>query len=223
MTAKKLFKVLLGALLAVVAGSILMVWQAKNWLTGRSAVIITSKLDVAELESTYNQGLRARTELLTYNTLLSSVDDILPEDKDQVNALSQIIKISDEVGITINTISFPSSELGSAKPVAPKAVETTNDKPSEAPAVATPTQAITQAKPVDGLPGIYALQVRLDGITQKGSVNGPTYDQVLSLLRAVERNQRTLQITSLGITPVKDSSGSTTYQVAITLNLFIKP
>ncbi len=77
--------------------------------------------------------------------------------------------------------------------------------------------AISQAKPVQGMNGVYSLEAN---IAPEGSVN---YYQFISFLSKLEKNRRTAQVTSIKIDPKTSSGNNPQLTFSLTVNLFLKP
>ncbi len=226
MSPKRLYFILIGLLVVITVGSFALTWEASKWLATRSQSTVELKLDILKLQQQQKIGLKAASELETYKQDVKYIAEVLPKRKDQVDALSQLTKIADENNITFGSISFPSSELGNAvakvaAPVVDESAKTTTASPTT-PAPA-PKPTATQTKPVDGLPGVSSIQISLGEIAQKSSNKSLTYDQLLSVLRSIEQNRRTMQMTNISITPKKSTTdNSVLYQLTINLNIYIK-
>ena len=231
MSPKKLYFALLATITFMIIGSFGLVWEASNWLSKRGQSTVNLKLDILGLEQKQKAGIRATNDLLKYKQDIANLESVIPTQKDQVDALSQLIKIGDENGVTFGSITFPSSELGNV--VAPKPVAvTTEDTKATAPALtpsttpapqAAPKKTITQAKPVEGVPGLYEIQIALSDIAQKSTSKGLTYEQLLSLLRSIEQNKRIMQMNTISITPQKSTTDSSIlYLLTISLKIYIR-
>lgn len=232
MTPKRLFYALLGSVLCMIIGSFGFAYLASNWLTSRSTATINLKLDILELRQNQKKGVQASNNLIKYKQDIANLDSVIPTQKDQVDALNQLLKIGDENNITFGSVTFPSSELGNAvaaKPAAATVDETKKADDSSKSAATTPAapaapkKTVTQAKPVDGVSGVYEVQVSLGNITQKSTNKGVTYDQLLNVLRSIEQNRRIMQMTNISITPQKSlTDTSILYQLTINLKIYLR-
>ncbi len=228
MNPKRFYYVLIGGIFLLAVGSVGITWVARNWLSARSLVTVNLKLDILGLQQKQRAGIIARGDLETYKKDREDLVNVIPRQKDQVDLLSQLQQIGDEADVTIGSITFPSSELGNAAAAQPaaapsddSAAKSTSPTPTPAPAAAKST--VTQAKPVDGISGLYAIQITLSSITQKSSSKGLTYEQTLSLLKAIEHNKHIFQMTNVNITPQKSTTdNSTLYQIGINLNTYLR-
>jgi len=197
MSPKRLNMIMTMGLIGCIIGSGALVYVSNNWLKTKSESIQQLKLEIAGLQKQQEISIAAKSALENYQTTIDVTDAVLPSDKDQAGVINQLIQIGNEVGLTIGSISFPSSEeLGNAG---------TATAPSQT--IAHPT-----------IPGVFIVPVTLSGITKPDN-SGPTYSQMIELLKAIETNQRTMQISNLTITPKIGDE----YDVSISMNLFIRP
>lgn len=142
---------------------------------------------------------------------------VLPNDKDQAQAVEDIVNLANLAGISIASVAFPTSNLGS-KPVA-----TNSDNDA---ATVSAQSAISQAKPVQDIAGLYSLELIIS--PQTGSAlpdnRKVTFPKLLDFLSRIERNRRTAQITQVSIQPQNTDSGPSQFiNFTITINIFMKP
>lgn len=216
---KRLFYLLIATLFILCAGLITLTIYTNIWLTKKADRLVILKLDTIGLEEKRNVNQQAARYLKENSSTRDLLDKVVPKSKDQANAIGELLKISEEIGVTINTMTFPESELGNN--TTGKTVAGTT--PS---AAATNVNAITQAKPVVNIPGLLGIEVSLSQIDRRGGASGSgvTYKQLLGFLEAVEKNRRTMQIKTLQVSPLKTSTGSISgYSLTLTMNIFVKP
>lgn len=216
----KRFRIILTILLILQAtGAGALTVYTNVWLTKKSANLVELKLDTVGLEQQQKVNLQAAKDLKNYESTRVLLEKIVPKSKDQAKTIGELLKIAEEIGVTIRTMTFPASELGNT--IARQTVVGTT--PS---AAATNSNAITQAKPVPNIPGLLGIEVSLSQIDRKGgsSGDGVTYKQLLDFLEAVEKNRRTLQIKTLQILPFRNATGVVGgYSLSLTMNIFVKP
>ncbi len=199
MKAKQLYFVLLGGCcLALVA--FVGVGFGANKLLARQAGKLSDLRALNDAAEQQQASLaRDRQDITKYNDLNTIAASVVPQDKDQAQAVRQIVNIATASGIPqLSSITFPDSTLGATVGGAPKA-------------------GLTQLLPVTGIRGVYNLQIT---ITQKTDSSVP-YTNFLKFLTGLEQNRRTAEVTTIAITPSQDNPN----QVAFTLviNEFIKP
>lgn len=143
---------------------------------------------------------------------------VLPSDKDQAQAVRDIFSLADQSGIAIASITFPSSSLGAAQP---KSSSETKDA-----ATASGSSAISQAKPVEGISGLYSLELTIVPASGAGvpDERRVTYPKLLDFLSRIEKNRRTAQIAQVAVQPQNDESGPSQFiNFTLTINIFLKP
>ena len=156
----------------------------------------------------------SRKQIEKYSYFKSVAASVVPDDKDQAQAVLDISQMADQSGILLQAITFPTSTLG---------LKSTSSSSSSS--SLTSKNAISQAIPVKGSPGLYSLQLT---ITPRVDPDVPfnrqvTYAKIVDFLRRIENDRRTAQITQLTIQPPSDTSGSNQINFTLILNIFIKP
>jgi len=211
---QRLRLILLGCLGGVTILFFATVLSGLNLLSAQSQKLVELKQqnNAADAQASGLATSKKQVEQYAYfNTVAKTV---LPSDKDQAQATTDIFKLADQAGITIASITFPASSLG-AKPTA------TNDA-----AKASSKSAISQAKPVEGIAGLYSLELTITPQTGGGVEDAKkvTYEKLLDFLGRIERNRRTAQITQVNIQPETSDSGPSQFiDFTLTINIFIKP
>lgn len=160
---------------------------------------------------------RSKKEIDQYSYFKEVAKTVIPDDKDQAQALLEISQIANESGISLQSVSFPASSLGSRATVGSSTGGTsgTNAAPS----------LISQAKPVTGINGLYSIELTVtpETGTQVSPDKLVTYPKMLDFLDRIERNRRTAQITQVNIQPVGGAGPNQLISFNLTLNIFIKP
>lgn len=148
---------------------------------------------------------QAKKDIAKYSELNEITKSIVPQDKDQVITVREINNIAKQNGVAIRTISFDSSSLGQA---AAKAGTTGGT------AATTPAK-LTQVKPVEGIPGVYVLEL----VISNDEDSRVTFNQLSNFLAGLESNRRTAHVDKISITPKKDGK----LVFTLTLKAYIKP
>lgn len=211
MSPKKVFFAMVGAVVlsaGLATGSVVL---GSSMLKKKSAELIELKLQDRLIEEQQVALVQANKDIEKYKELEAIAKTIVPQDKDQARTVREIIKLADESRIKISSITFPASTLGQKAPVA--APSTGTDAPA-APKVQTPS--ISQVKPVEGIQGLYQLEV----IIQVSEI-APTYNQLIDFLNRLEQNRRTAQVSSITINP--SSVNRNLVEFNLTMNVFVKP
>lgn len=198
MDSKKLHMVLVCGLVLLGIGIFAGAYEA-------NALLVKKSHDLADLKTTDQATIQQKTKLIQdkkdiakYDELNTIAKTVVPQDKDQAEAVREIVKLANQSGIPkLSSIAFPPSTLGGAK-------------------VKTST-GLTQVTPVKGIPGVYDLQIT---ITQSNT-DLVSYNNFTTFLSKLEQNRRTAQVSNINVQPnPKDPN-----QVAFTLVIdeFIKP
>lgn len=211
MNAKRFYFVSIGLVALLLLGLGAALFFMNSFLQKSSDKLVQAKLEsrVAEERETYY--IQAKKDLEKYKDVGETLVKVLPKDKDQAKAVAEIGRIADETGIKIQQISFPSSALGEKKAAAATTTTTTTTTPAPA------TPSVTQTKPVEGVSGVLGIETNV--VFQSSDATKLTYSQVLSFLEKIEKNRRTMQVSSISITP-KDNNN---VAAAITIKIFVKP
>lgn len=168
----------------------------------------------AQGEALNNQLLnleQTKKDVEKYSYFKEVAQTVIPKDKDQAKAVLDIFQFAQDAGIRIQSITFPTSNLGGSA------------ASQDATKSSSVSAAITQAKPVTGIPGLYSLPLTIT--PQTANTLPPsltvTYPKILKFLKSIENNRRTAQITSIVIQPPTSVGKSLSF--TLTINIFIKP
>lgn len=189
--------------LSIIGGGAMLIF-ANNTLEKRSSNVVALKLQNAEAEAQLNAYRAAKNDVEKYAYLDNIIKSALPQDKDQARTVREIFTLASLAGITLKSVQFPSSSLGSA-----------------AGTTVSPSAAVTQAKPVDGLKGVYSIETVVTPYSD-GDKYKVTYAQLIDFLNRIESNRRAMQVSSIQLTPLGQSA-TDSISFTITLNIFIKP
>lgn len=169
-------------------------------LSKKSQDMVDLKLQNKTAEAQLTNLEVSKKDIQKYAYFKSVASSVIPNDKDQAQAVLEINQIAQQSGIAIQSITFPNSDL----------TDTTTTGS---------TTAISQAKPVPGIPGLYSLQLTVT--PQTGSNVPPnkqvTFAKMLDFLNRIEDNRRTAQISQVVIQP---AAGQINFNMD--LNVFVK-
>lgn len=193
MTSKRLYIMLwaiFGILLIGLLGTTLGV---SKMLQSKSNQLADNRALASQLDSQQTGLIKSKRDIARYADLEKITKAIVPQDKDQAQAVREITNIADANNISLTTISFPSSTLGSTKPT------------------------LSQLTPVANIPGVYNLQITIGN----NANNTVTFNQLDAFLRGLENNRRTAAVSSISIQPQPGSANRLTFTLII--NTYIKP
>lgn len=205
-TPKKFNILLIFIILSSLLGSILMTAYALNMYKDRSYSLVNTKLQALEVNTKIDNAQLQKADLAKNKNNIELLQKIVPKSKDQALAVAELQAIANENNLSIGSINFPSSDLGSNKNT-------------------SSTQKITQTKTIEGISGVLGLELNISQLNRKlaPSGSGISYDQLINLLESIEKNRRTMQIKNIQIQPIVRNGSVVGYNPTITLNLFIKP
>jgi hypothetical protein len=184
-------------------------------LSSKSESLVKLKSQSQNTENRLNNLEQAKKEVNKYNYFKEVASSVIPSEKNQAETVLEIYQMAQQSGISIQSITFPASTLGqNVGAPAPGA-------PTDAASASTQT-ALTQAKAVPGIAGLYSLELTItpDAGKDVPPAQQVTFPKMLDFLKRIENNRHTAQITQVGIQPATDSQ---TLSFSLTINIFIKP
>lgn len=192
-------------------------------LSSRSKHLIELKLQSRTLDSQLTNLSQAKKEVELYSYFNAIAEQVIPNDKDQAQAVVDIFQLANAAGISIQSVTFPASTLGAAAATpAPAADQKSQTNAIEAPS----SKVISQAKPVEGVSGLYSIGLTITPETGPSSPADKkvTYAKLLNFLKRIETNRRTAQVTQVNIQPLGSETGVSEFiNFTLTVNIFIKP
>lgn len=213
---KKLGLVLIGllalsvlAFMGITVGGLSALKSKSNTMVELKAKSQTAEAQLANLE-------QAKKDVEKYSFFKAVAKSVIPADKDQAKAVLEINQMAAQAGISIQTITFPASTLGLRAATSPA--------PQDATSSSSTAAAISQAKPVSGIPGLYSLELTItpESGVDVAAAKQVTYPKMLDFLSRIENNRRTAQITEVNIQPeVNQQVAGVAFTMKI--NIFIKP
>lgn len=207
MNSKHVFFGMIGAVSLLVISVFLSLMQANKMLTGRSDKLMELKLNNRVLDEQQTLLTQAAKDVDKYTKLEKVARAIVPQDKDQAEAVREIVKIANETQVKLGAISFPVSTLGQAA-VTPAASSGTTKVAS---------LPLSQVKPVDNIPGVYVMEISIQQDT-----NAPvTYDRMINFLSRLEKNRRTAHVVNVTVQPDPSNRSLLTFNLIV--NIYIKP
>lgn len=222
MNSQKFRLVLLGVFGACVIAFLALCVLGLSALGNESKKVVDLKLKNQTADSQLTNLAVSKQEVEKYSYFKTVASTVIPNDKNQAEAVLEIFQLADQSGINIQSITFPTSSLG-LKTGAPVAPSTTSPS-SSSPIVPSTQKIISQSTPVTGIPGLYSVQLTItpESGSQLSTERQVTYPKMLDFLSRIENNRRTAQITQVNIQPLGGSGGSQ-INFSLIVNIFIKP
>jgi len=200
MKARQLYFVLSISLVLLFGGFLGIAYEANKLLGNQATKLSKLRGDSAALDTLQTSLIKNKQDVAKYSDLNTIAETVVPQDKDQAEAIREIVNLASQSGIAkLSSITFPTSSLGTGVPTA-KA-----------------NSSLTQLTPVKGMAGVYQLQLT---VTVAAS-DEVTYDQFMSFLTKLEQNRRTAQVSGITVSP--DSKNPSKVSFTLVINEFIKP
>ncbi|HET9850158.1 MAG TPA: hypothetical protein VFP35_00815 [Candidatus Saccharimonadales bacterium] len=203
MDSKRFQLILLAGLSACVLVFIILAVGGLSKLSAKGSDVSALKQKTQAADAQLSNLEIAKKQIAKYSYFKTVASTVIPNDKDQAQAVLDIFQMADQAGISLQTVNFPTSNLG---------LKTSS------------ISALSQALPVKGIPGLYSVQLIITPETgsQVPSAKQVTYQKLINFLQDIENNRRTAQIAGLVLQPVANAPGNQ-INFTLTLNIFIKP
>lgn len=193
MTSKKFFYILISVVVLLCIALVAGAKVAANLLAGKSDKLVALQLQQQSLDSETTQLATAKQQTKKYTPLAEIAKSIVPQDKNQAEAVREIVKIAHNNGISLGSITFPKSDLGNGK-----------------------SQVnLSQLTSVKDIPGVYSLPITIM------SGQSVSYNSFINFLSQLEHNRRTAQVTNISLQPDSKNSGDLSFTISV--NEYIKP
>lgn len=201
MTSKHLYFGMIAIIVLLIGGLAVGAYGADRLLQAQSAQLVSNRLQTSVLAQEQTELIQAKQDVKKYQNLATIAQSIVPQDKDQAETVLQIVNIASENGVTLASITFPSSSLG---------LQTGQTASSS-------SINLSQLTAVPGIPGVYDLQL----VVQSDTTNPVPYSNFISFLSALENNRRTALISDVSIQPNAQNRNTVTF--SLTLDEYVKP
>ena len=174
-------------------------------LQGQANSLLQLKAKNQALSSEQSSLIAAKKAVVQYTPLKNIAESIVPQNKNQAQAVREIVALAATSNITLTAITFPSSTLG-------------NNSGAVVPtAAASSSTSLSQLVPVTGMPGVYSLAIQI----QNDQNSAVSYTNFYNFLTNLEQNRLTSQVTGLSIEPLTNGSNNLTF--TLTINEYIRP
>ena len=210
MSAKRTRLMLLTILAGLIIIFVVVIFMGSSVLASKSKKMVALKLQSTVLDSQLTSLAQAKKDVSQYAYFNEVAGSVIPSDKDQAQTVLDIFQLANQSGIMIQNITFPASNLG---------IGGTS-------ATSSGARAISQAKAVQGISGLYSVELNITPLTgtQAPADKNVTYAKFLDFLGRIENNRRTAQVTQVNIQPVSSNGGPSQFiNFSLTINIFIKP
>ena len=188
-------------------------YDVNNLMKHQANNLTALKAKLAGLQQVQTSLNTDRKDITTYNSLYTIAQSVVPENKDQAQAVRQIINLANTNGVNVASITFPTSSLGN------NVHSTTGVTPSVKPSGPSSSSNLSQLTAVPNIPGVYELPITVLSSTISGQET--TYPQLIAFLKDLENNRLTALVSTINITP--DQNNSNLFSFSIQLNIYIKP
>lgn len=194
MKSKHMYFLLNGVVVLLVVALLGGAYGLDKVLSNQSDKLVKQRSELTALDTESNALLSAKKEVKQYQSLSDIAKNIVPQDKDQAQTVREIVKIAQASGISLGSVTFPSSTLGAGKSL-----------------------SLSQLTPVPGLNGVYMLEINI----QSDAGSPVTYQKFRNFLSGLEHNRRTALVSTITLTP--DSKDPNLITFSLTLDEYIKP
>ena len=219
MTPRRLYFGLIGLICLLFIGLLVGASGINSMLSSRASTLTSLKAKNAALNQEQSGLAIAQKQIKKYAGVQQIAEAVVPEDKDQAEAVREIVNIASASGVRLSTINFPASSLGSTSSGATGGSVGSSSTPVSIGQVKINPKSgnLSQLQPIKNIPGVYVLQ-----LTVQSDANNPvSYTSFIKFLTALEYNRRTAQITSITLEPNQDNSNLLSFSLII--NEYIKP
>lgn len=230
MTSKRLHTILIAAVILLLIALLGGAYGTNKLLIGQSNKLLAAKAKKQALDQEQVTLNQAKQEIKKYEGLNQIAQAVVPQDKNQAEAVREIVNIAADNGVTLASITFPASTLGNLPNGAPAAAGSSGGTASSAGSsgaagasgsaaagASSKTGSLSQLTPLKNIPGVYQLP-----ITITNDANHPVpYLRFVNFLSDLEHNRRTSQVQTINIQPDNKNRNNITF--TLTLSEYIKP
>lgn len=212
MNSKRLHTAFLAILALLLIAMLGGTYGANKLLSAQADKLRVQKAKSQALDQEQVSINKAKRDIKKYSDLNDIATAVVPQDKNQAEAVREIVNIAAANGVTLASVTFPASTLGSLQSNASSGAQAGAATSSGNSA----SDKLSQLTAVSNIPGVYQLP-----ITIKSDQNAVQYDRFISFLADLERNRRTAQVESITLAPDTNDSSLVTFE--LTLSEYIKP
>ena len=211
MTAKQTFYLMCAFVILLGAGLVGGAYGTQVLLKKESNKMVGLKTQV-DLLTSEQTSLKIAQKQITDDTDLYNISKVIvPQNKDQAQAVRQIVNLANTNNVVLDSINFPASNLGTG------VIGSNTATPSAGTSATTGRPALSQLTAVPKVPGVYSLQLTVNSSPQQPA----TFDELIGFLSALEQNRQTALVSSIDIQP--NSANHRLFSFSLVLNIYIKP
>lgn len=213
MTSRRFHGMLLAVLGILLLGLLGGTYATNKLLVSRANKLTALKAKDQALGQEQINLDRAKKDIKKYDSLDKIARAVVPQDKNQAEAVREIVNIAANNGVSLASINFPASSLGSS----PGSSSSSSTVRKPAPSANSKASRLSQLVPVPNIPGVYQLPI----IIKSDSSKPVQYDKFISFLSDIEHNRRTAQVETITIAPSDNDRDYVNFE--LTLSEYIKP
>jgi hypothetical protein len=214
MNSKRLHLVLICVIALLMVGLVAGAYGVNNLLGAESSKLAGNKAKGQALLQEETALKKAKKDIAKYAELEKITRSVVPEDKNQAEAVREIVNIAAANGINLASITFPASTLGTSPSGAPI---TAAPAPSASAGPSASTKSLSQLLPVKNISGVYQLPITVVSDTDRPVA----YSKFINFLSDLEHNRRTAQVASITLDP--DTANRNLINFTLILTEYIKP
>lgn len=214
MTSRRLYFILIAVICLMLLGLVGGTYGTNKLLASQASKLTNLKAKSQALDQEQISLKQAQEDIRKYSGLHKIARSVVPEDKDQAEAVREIVNIAAANNVSLAAINFPASNLGNSSAASGSAGASAAPKPTP---VNSKVNGLSQLQAVKNIPGVYELLITVEGDSSKPV----QYSKFINFLDALEHNRRTAQVNTITIVPDPKNSGYLTF--TLSLKEYIKP
>src|SRR5665213_2037617 len=112
MSSKRVYYLIIGLIVLLFIGILGGAYGINSLLQSRSGKVVLLKSTLAGLDQQQLELTKAKKDISSYTSLDNIAKVVVPQNKNQAEAVRQIVALASANGIFLDSMSFPSSTLG---------------------------------------------------------------------------------------------------------------
>jgi hypothetical protein len=217
MSSRRLHLILMGVLVLLFIGLLAGTYKVNKLLTSRADSLVALKARSQSLDEEQVILNKAQKDAARYEDLNKIAQAVVPQDKSQAEAVRQIVNIAADNGVTLASVTFPASTLGSLPGGSSVATTAASVPAAQAKTGSSKGANLSQLTALKNIPGVYQLPITISN----DQAHPVQYPNLINFLTALEHNRRTSQVQTISINPAAKNPNNLIF--SITLSEYIKP